>query len=667
MATSTPVIITEEADFTTAFPHAAIGRDGRWAFDAGQSTGSSLTGPGVNNALTFMHTETSGSGTVQTYQERGLVQFATVPAQMGRVLHLRVCIQGEFGDGVEGLRVQHRASGDDPWTQAGFITGWAYSDSHTKGGEITDEAGAKHTCVADGGWIDVKVAIPDTATIVSLQPIYVLTNNLFRHDIALRSFFWEWPDPPSRSTDANLSSLTISDGTNLVAIVPAFDSDTTSYTAEVGDTVTGITVTATLADSTASMTIQGVAVPSATVSGSIGLGPTTNVVIKVAAEDGTTTKTYTIVVTKTASPPPPLPPPEPVRIFDLPELIPIEVPTYELVVTSFTPAENGPPMLSEMASIPFAFIKYKNELNRYATWSAQINGQTLPNEVAQRLINYKTLTTEFRVYRNGRLMCAGPMASIRFNSNGVILVKGFGVGYWLKYDYLIPQVTLDVQGDLTQIARTILTTKQGYPYGNVGITADNMVDVGIDGHFELAQNKGLNAWEAISDLEDEGFTFYITPEREFICPVVGVDQRNDIIFNRVNTSDPSILINMSADKVATVAAITNSERRATETNDTLIKTLGRKVIHQTVDTNFTQDKVDDIAEKYLAANENPIGQLGGNVLSLQGISPVAYGLNDVLGYEFDLSWNVFFGTYAVRSISVAVTKNGTEKIITEEV
>jgi len=90
------------------------------------------------------------------------------------------------------------------------------------------------------------------------------------------------------SSNANLSALAISSGT----LSPVFTSSGTSYTATVSNSVTGVTITPTLSDSTA--TVQ--------VTGGTGLVVGTNTVTaKVTAQDGVTTKTYTIVVSRLSS------------------------------------------------------------------------------------------------------------------------------------------------------------------------------------------------------------------------------------------------------------------------------------------------------------------------------------------------------------------------------
>jgi len=96
-----------------------------------------------------------------------------------------------------------------------------------------------------------------------------------------------------------LASLVLSAG----KLAPAFAPGTTAYLVRLPASQTSLTITPTLADSTASMTVNSVAVPSGTSSGSIGLSLGRNTVaIVVTAQDGVTTETYTLTVLRTADP-----------------------------------------------------------------------------------------------------------------------------------------------------------------------------------------------------------------------------------------------------------------------------------------------------------------------------------------------------------------------------
>ncbi|WP_423910530.1 putative Ig domain-containing protein [Candidatus Spongiihabitans sp.] len=100
------------------------------------------------------------------------------------------------------------------------------------------------------------------------------------------------------AADASLSALTLSAG----ALTPAFASDAISYTASVGNAVTSITVTPTLNDANASVTVNGAAVASGETSEAISLAVGgTEIKVVVTAADATTVRTYTVAVARVAT------------------------------------------------------------------------------------------------------------------------------------------------------------------------------------------------------------------------------------------------------------------------------------------------------------------------------------------------------------------------------
>ena len=103
----------------------------------------------------------------------------------------------------------------------------------------------------------------------------------------------------TESSDANLSALTISEGT-----LPPFAAATTAYNAgEVAHDVASVTVTPTVNHAAASVTVAFVEVTSGTPSAAIPLAVgANNIGITVTAEDAST-KTYTVTITRAAPPP----------------------------------------------------------------------------------------------------------------------------------------------------------------------------------------------------------------------------------------------------------------------------------------------------------------------------------------------------------------------------
>ena len=104
--------------------------------------------------------------------------------------------------------------------------------------------------------------------------------------------------PPS--SDATLSALAVSDGTNAVTLAPAFAAATTEYTASVANAVASVTVTPTVNDSKATVTVAGSAVNSGSASGAVSLDVGSNAIAIVVTAPDATAKTYTVTVTRAA-------------------------------------------------------------------------------------------------------------------------------------------------------------------------------------------------------------------------------------------------------------------------------------------------------------------------------------------------------------------------------
>jgi len=101
------------------------------------------------------------------------------------------------------------------------------------------------------------------------------------------------------STDATLSALKLNTG----VLSPAFSSATNTYTTNVGNVYTTVTVTPTATDANSIIKVNGAVVASGTASAGVAVaeGATTTINVTVTAQNGTTIKTYKIAVTRAPS------------------------------------------------------------------------------------------------------------------------------------------------------------------------------------------------------------------------------------------------------------------------------------------------------------------------------------------------------------------------------
>lgn len=104
---------------------------------------------------------------------------------------------------------------------------------------------------------------------------------------------------PAPSNNPNLANLTLSQGT----LAPIFNENTIAYTVQVPYNITTMTLTPTVSDINAAITVNGSDVDSGSPSQAVALSTGNNTItVVVTAQDGTTTKTYTIAVTKLSEP-----------------------------------------------------------------------------------------------------------------------------------------------------------------------------------------------------------------------------------------------------------------------------------------------------------------------------------------------------------------------------
>ena len=167
--------------------------------------------------------------------------------------------------------------------------------------------GRVETAVAPAACIAATTALPSAAYLEQTPPpptdAWVATLDAQRMRMRFNGTA-AGDTPPPLSTDATLSALSLGTG---VTLDPAFAPGTTSYTADVANSVDEVTVTPTLGDSGAS--IEYLDGDDATLADAgtaadhqvaLAVGDTV-FKVKVTAEDTTTTQTYTVTVTRAAA------------------------------------------------------------------------------------------------------------------------------------------------------------------------------------------------------------------------------------------------------------------------------------------------------------------------------------------------------------------------------
>ncbi|WP_203232117.1 cadherin-like beta sandwich domain-containing protein [Paenibacillus pinistramenti] len=173
---------------------------------------------------------------------------------------------------------------------SGYMT---HVDSSATFVDITAVPNESHaTLTIDGE--PVESGVPFHVDLDSGEQTYINIIVTAQNGVNSRSYnVWVLKDTTQLSTNANLSNLTISEGT----LSPNFAEETTTYTATVGNEVTSEDVTATVEDVNATLTINGeTALSGNAVNVPLSVGPN-SISVLVTPESGQQ-QTYTIVVTR---------------------------------------------------------------------------------------------------------------------------------------------------------------------------------------------------------------------------------------------------------------------------------------------------------------------------------------------------------------------------------
>jgi hypothetical protein len=250
------------------------------ATDSGQSRTVALNGPGSNTVIPIVVTAPNGS------QKTYTVNVSRAALGGNNNLSALTVSPGSLSPSFSASRTSYTVSvgsGIDSVTVT--ATKADSSASMTINGQGTNSGQARSISLGAAGTsteIDITVTAPNGD-----QKIYAITVNR-----------------AALGGNNNLSALTVSPG----SLSPSFNANTTGYTSSVSSNVASVTVTATLQDTAASMTVNGQGTSSGQAR-DINLGAagtSTEIDITVTAPNGSQ-KTYSITVNRSELTAPPAP------------------------------------------------------------------------------------------------------------------------------------------------------------------------------------------------------------------------------------------------------------------------------------------------------------------------------------------------------------------------
>jgi hypothetical protein len=366
---------------------------------------------------------------------------------------------------------------------------------------------------------------------------------------------------------------------------------------------------------------------------------------------------------------------EDILVVEIPYTAPVilrQGTVYDLVVVARIPAVSGPPAFLEVDSIEWGSLKYTDTLSRPQQLTVTCLAASVTESVLQRLRAPARLATELWLYRDGRLVFAGPLRGFRTSAENLTLeargLLDYLAGMTVQVDQRFAQV------DQFAIAAGLIDQWQALQYGHYGIDTSG---VGVSGRVRDATYLATelhNVGQRVQELGQriDGFDVGVDPssrQLQLWYPGKGVDRstgEDAIVFDARNITNGDVVCSLAVDDVATDAFGTGSTSNADTTlysakvNLALAALYGRSSV--------TQAWSDISEQATLDAHTQGLVDARGDALLIPGpglrVTPdadldayaegdsVAYTLSDVLGIN---------GAFRIRSRAVDVASTGTER------
>lgn len=255
---------------------------------------------------------------------------------------------------------------------------------------------------------------------------------------------------------------------------------------------------------------------------------------------------------------------ETVQIVDIPYTAPVILrsgPVYDAVLVARIPQQSGPPTLLEVDPIEWSTLTLTDTVSRPQQLSLTCLGASLTEPVKQRLRSPARRATELWLYRNGKIVFAGPLRGLRTSKQTkTVTLEMRGLLDYLNAWTIMSDKRFDKADQFAMVA-WMVDQWQALEYGHYGIDTSTVGTSGQvrDGTYLASElhNVGKRAVELGGRIN--GFDIEVDPatrKLQLWSPGKGVDRstgEDAIVFDDRNITDGDVLISLSTDDVASEA------------------------------------------------------------------------------------------------------------------
>lgn len=367
---------------------------------------------------------------------------------------------------------------------------------------------------------------------------------------------------------------------------------------------------------------------------------------------------------------------EVLSLLDIPftQILPLrQLTVYDLVVVARVPQVNAPPTFIEVDPIEWKSLTYTNTLSQPQELSASCQISSLTQPVLQRLRNLADLATELWLYRNGKIVFAGPIQGFQ-TSGEDLTISCKGLLAYLRL-MLIQQDLVFTQIDQSLIVKSMVDQWQNLDYGNFGIDTSGITPSGTLRDGTYLKTELHNVGQRVEDLGKlaGGFDAEVDPATRKLftwAPKKGVDRstgENAIVIDSRNITSGDIVCSVAIGDLASESFTTGTASGAdstlfsTKTNAELRSKYGRSGISATFSDVSAQAILDSYAQALVDARGAAFLIPGPKVRVTPDADLADYGVGDLIAYELGSTLSVS-GSFRIRKQSITASSSGQEAV-----
>lgn len=346
---------------------------------------------------------------------------------------------------------------------------------------------------------------------------------------------------------------------------------------------------------------------------------------------------------------------------------------YELVVIARVPNVSGAPALMEIDPIEWKSISYSDTLSAPQELTATCQISSLTEPVLQRLRAPHELATELWLYRDGKVVFAGPLVGWQ-TSGETLTVRCLGLLAYLRLMGINSDLRY-VNNDQASVVAHMVNSWQVLEYGHFGIdtSAAGLNGVGVTVTYMRDELKNVGAEIETMSKSAQGFDVEVDPTSRQLriwTPTKGVDRSSGedaIVIDSRNITSSDVMCSVALGDLASDAYGTGT---ASGTDTTLFAAYynaetraryGRSLVSQAFSDVSTQDALNNFVIGLLQARGQALLIPGPKVRVTPDADLRNFTVGDTVSYELGGSLGVS-GAFRIRKMTVSVTSTGSEAV-----